>query len=486
MSSPSTTTPPLQQPLTSFTLFPKLPKEVRLTIWESVPLDPRIVYLEWKPLKQYNSCTRVWSNKAIDNGSGRSAFFEADEEEIGNISRYQDKGVQTTDDSDFASNIPRGFRSQAKLPGILLACKESFAVASKIYTRAFGTEHSSPQTWFNFEIDTLYLDLGITFTYRNSLLDALVEEDLHRVQKLYMENDDYCWILEEWSMTYRYGNYSHDIYYAEEDFIVGIHRKFKNLREFRLGATTATSSNPYKRRNSEEDVSELRFVPVARSADLAQYYYLHPRMRLKLFAYLEPWVKWIGVQGDCDYLDDDSDDDNDDSADCGDDDAGEEDDDDDEDIVCLADEQFFKVFTQDLQSLDIQHGFPSWNVPEHFEYGFVVPKEMTTQLQELNSWYESDRELMPFALVENLRDCSSWYQEVVERLKLGRWSAYGNAQLEDWEDTAERLGLPEVFKPCVADAEAALKCWEETAAELGLPAVCFDTESKVGKVEDSN
>ena len=51
-----------------------------------------------------------------------------------------------------------GFRPQAVSIPLLYACRESWTVASKVYTRAFGTAQAYPETWFDFKRDLLYLD----------------------------------------------------------------------------------------------------------------------------------------------------------------------------------------------------------------------------------------------------------------------------------------------------------------------------------------
>jgi hypothetical protein len=42
---------------------------------------------------------------------------------------------------------------------MLYACRESRAVASSAYTRVFGTDHAPARTWFDFDHDTLYLNM---------------------------------------------------------------------------------------------------------------------------------------------------------------------------------------------------------------------------------------------------------------------------------------------------------------------------------------
>lgn len=56
--------------------------------------------------------------------------------------------------------VLRGFESQCELPPLLLVCKESNAIGRTLYNLSFGSPYSCASTWFNFDIDTLYLDWG--------------------------------------------------------------------------------------------------------------------------------------------------------------------------------------------------------------------------------------------------------------------------------------------------------------------------------------
>jgi hypothetical protein len=54
----------------------------------------------------------------------------------------------------------QGLRSRSPPLTLLFVCRECFEVASYHYNRAFGTEHAFPETWFEFERDTLYFGRG--------------------------------------------------------------------------------------------------------------------------------------------------------------------------------------------------------------------------------------------------------------------------------------------------------------------------------------
>ncbi|KAB8290571.1 hypothetical protein EYC80_010996 [Monilinia laxa] len=85
----------------SFICFNDLPPELRLKIWEFAMPGPRIVLL---------------------NYNGRTNEYRS--------------------------------LSQISMAAV---CQESRHVVTSLYVKAFGTESAEPKTWFNFEIDTLYI-----------------------------------------------------------------------------------------------------------------------------------------------------------------------------------------------------------------------------------------------------------------------------------------------------------------------------------------
>ena len=93
-----------------FTLFNRLPIELRLKIWEAALPDPRVVNIREKRLRK----TRP----------GRDM-------------------VAVTSDT--------------KAPSVLFACRESYSAASKFYIPSFAFSDSIPETYFDFQRDTLYL-----------------------------------------------------------------------------------------------------------------------------------------------------------------------------------------------------------------------------------------------------------------------------------------------------------------------------------------
>jgi hypothetical protein len=57
---------------------------------------------------------------------------------------------------------------------MLLTCRESFSVGSKLYTRSFSSIGSLPQTYFNCKLDTLYLDWATSPGEESLEIDVLL------------------------------------------------------------------------------------------------------------------------------------------------------------------------------------------------------------------------------------------------------------------------------------------------------------------------
>ncbi|PVH69462.1 hypothetical protein DL98DRAFT_522166 [Cadophora sp. DSE1049] len=91
----------MPSPLTSFHLFPKLPTEIRMMIWE-LSLEARTVEIQW---------------------------------------------TET-----------RGFFSRVPTPMALRVCKDSRGAVKSKYPLCFGNVLYKPSTSFNFSLDTLYVD----------------------------------------------------------------------------------------------------------------------------------------------------------------------------------------------------------------------------------------------------------------------------------------------------------------------------------------
>ncbi|KAF4627906.1 hypothetical protein G7Y89_g10242 [Cudoniella acicularis] len=160
----------------TFPRFAEFPLEIRRLIWKAALPDARIALLEYKSLDHY-TCYRVRSDRSVGdlNHWGIPSFFECLE-------------IDQETHCDSINELV-GFRSRCTPPAILFVCRESFEVASKFYSRAFGSLGSFPEVWFNFESDYLYLDWGESSGMSYSPEDIPTEE-AHKVRNLVLFKDD--------------------------------------------------------------------------------------------------------------------------------------------------------------------------------------------------------------------------------------------------------------------------------------------------------
>jgi hypothetical protein len=124
-----------------------LPKEIRLLIWEHALSESRIVHLESK-LRQLRQYWRVWSNKAVDDIVG---FCEYDKIHTPATDSWEDMY------GFLGPSLPVGFMSKTPLP--VNVCQELNQVVAKKYSKAFGTQHCPPMTWFDFQERRIILEL---------------------------------------------------------------------------------------------------------------------------------------------------------------------------------------------------------------------------------------------------------------------------------------------------------------------------------------
>ncbi|KAF4633679.1 hypothetical protein G7Y89_g4421 [Cudoniella acicularis] len=165
----------------TFSRFNDLPLEIRTLIWKAA-IQPRIVHLESFFLPIY-SCCRVRSDREVDelDKNGIPTFFD-----------YPEEYDLTLDKKFVEPNQCEGFRTQCPPPSILSVCRESFGIASKFYTRAFGTLGALPPIWFNFESDILYVDwCEISGETLQPEVVSICSDDLTQVRHLLL--DDTGW-----------------------------------------------------------------------------------------------------------------------------------------------------------------------------------------------------------------------------------------------------------------------------------------------------
>lgn len=137
-------------PHRSFSLFPKLPIELRLAIWR-LSLEPRVVELRYS-----------------------GAVFE--------------QGCE--------------YSESYNIPTALITCKESRSAVIASYPLCFGSTFHPEATRFNFEIDTLYLNYSLK-NHIDHFFDLLKDRELKGIKFLAID-----WLLCEthrWSQDrYRY------------------------------------------------------------------------------------------------------------------------------------------------------------------------------------------------------------------------------------------------------------------------------------------
>jgi hypothetical protein len=113
---------------TTFTLFPKLPSELRLKIWRLAAPGPRTVPVEYR--MKYDT--------------------------------FEGKRVSTFS----------GWRSSDPVPVILHICHEARDEALKSYQPAFGSYFQQPKIYINFDIDTVLFGMELETLSQNDSLGS--------------------------------------------------------------------------------------------------------------------------------------------------------------------------------------------------------------------------------------------------------------------------------------------------------------------------
>ncbi|KAG4433669.1 hypothetical protein IFR05_010837 [Cadophora sp. M221] len=161
-----------QEQASVFTLFPKLPLEIRQMIWERALPNPRILEIRQGHLRKTiggweaeNKST--WPPRPIDGDTpeqsdqGKGVSRELESVEV----RHQTTrsviagavGGDQNDESAYREGQLLGIRPLVPPPHIISVCHESMAVVLRFYPKCFATDYVGPRTHFNFELDTLYI-----------------------------------------------------------------------------------------------------------------------------------------------------------------------------------------------------------------------------------------------------------------------------------------------------------------------------------------
>ncbi len=193
-----------------FTCFLRLPIEVRLLIWEFALPGARLVKIRQRPIK------KTFLDFEEEHGiewPGRDFLdFDPNEDEESDrdslnriLSRERlylrseiccKSGVIGYDQRVFWNSHMLGIESNCLPPEITFVCRESYEVVSGRYTKAFAYPESITGTYFNFDLDTLYIhyhDFSYYFDHKRlySIIDGLIgnfqlvdQESLKKVRKL--------------------------------------------------------------------------------------------------------------------------------------------------------------------------------------------------------------------------------------------------------------------------------------------------------------
>ena len=134
-------------------------------------------------------CPRIWSNVPAGDETffGSHDPFEKADESVPKLVFPWPNGPEPL----------TGLRATST-PPLLLACRQSSKVAKKHYTRAFGVPGICAEVWFNFTLDTLYLDyfdachyVNATDAKKTQRLAVIVRRDKHidRYSRVTMQMD---------------------------------------------------------------------------------------------------------------------------------------------------------------------------------------------------------------------------------------------------------------------------------------------------------
>ena len=157
-----------------FPLFPKLPPELRIYIWELSLLPPRIIFLE-----QFRPRVSQPTSSALSHDSQNDA------------ARLSTAASQiTTHELLLISTVCQNataYRSQCRAPATLFACHESRTIAEKSYTKAFGSAGTPASTWIDFKKDILCLSFDFCTAEHKAGLDTnrcFYEELSHDIKRV--------------------------------------------------------------------------------------------------------------------------------------------------------------------------------------------------------------------------------------------------------------------------------------------------------------
>lgn len=72
----------------------------------------------------------------------------------------------------------------------MTVCRESRAVACKVYTLSFGTQYTPPSVWFSFELDTLHMSCHVIDGFERQEEKATLEKNITDFMRLSIKSLD--------------------------------------------------------------------------------------------------------------------------------------------------------------------------------------------------------------------------------------------------------------------------------------------------------
>lgn len=177
-------------------------QEIRILIWEFASFERRVVHPRYERLVHYR-CFRAWSDRSIDDyENGIPTFFdrdlddkvfdESDRSGCTDISEYNENNIynDAVKEGKVGPKMLWGYKSTNPVPSVLLACHESFQVASRFYTRVFGSLGAFPEIWFNVKSDYMYLDWRTEMRSGSGrMLKKLAREETERLRHIICETN---------------------------------------------------------------------------------------------------------------------------------------------------------------------------------------------------------------------------------------------------------------------------------------------------------
>lgn len=171
----------------SFHRFPELPFELRCLIWE-LTIEPRVVQLRQRHVFEcYCAVQSVPSNRSV-SGKHPDCACESPQD----AARKSHGRIDRIRGRPYGYHL-MGFTAESRLPSVLLACHESYSIASRAYTKSFSALGAIAQTWIGFKLDTLYLEKRSEAPGAETLVQGVLPymclDELAQIERLAINHD---------------------------------------------------------------------------------------------------------------------------------------------------------------------------------------------------------------------------------------------------------------------------------------------------------